>query len=101
VKYSAAGSPVDFTARREHEDVIFTVIDRGIGIPAEAQSRLFDAFFRARNAVNVPGTGLGLVVVRRCVELHGGSISIESAEGRGTTVRVRLPLCRKNQSHPS
>jgi PAS domain S-box-containing protein len=101
VKYSAAGSPVDFTARREHEDVIFTVIDRGIGIPAEAQSRLFDAFFRARNAVNVPGTGLGLVVVRRCVELHGGSISIESAEGRGTMVRVRLPLCRKNQSHPS
>jgi PAS domain S-box-containing protein len=101
VKYSPAGSPVLFTARQEHEDVVFVVSDRGIGIPTEAQSKLFDAFFRARNAVNLPGTGLGLVVVRRCVELHGGTIAIESAEGHGTTVRVRLPLCRQNRSSSS
>jgi PAS domain S-box-containing protein len=97
VKYSPAGSPVRFTARREEEDVLLTVSDRGIGIPTEAQSRLFDAFFRAHNAANVPGTGLGLVVVKRCVELHGGTISIQSSEGQGTTVSVRLPLCRQSQ----
>jgi PAS domain S-box-containing protein len=100
VKYSIAGSLVRFTARREQEDVLFTVIDRGIGIPTEAQSRLFNAFFRANNAAGVPGTGLGLVVVKRCAELHGGTIAIESSEGQGTTVSVKLPLYRKNQRPP-
>jgi two-component system, cell cycle sensor histidine kinase and response regulator CckA len=92
VKYSSEGSPVEFTARRAEANAVFCVRDHGIGIPTEAQAHLFDAFFRARNAADRPGTGLGLVVVRRCVELHGGSIVIESTEGAGTTVHVTLPL---------
>jgi PAS domain S-box-containing protein len=92
VKYSPEGSPVQFTTRRDGAAAIFCVRDRGIGIPIEAQAHLFDAFFRARNAADRPGTGLGLVVVRRCVDLHGGSIVIESTEGAGTTVHVSLPL---------
>jgi len=78
VKYSAPGRPVSFVVRREGEQVVFHVRDEGIGIPKECQSRLFDSFYRAPNAANVPGTGLGLVIVKRCVSLHGGQISIDS-----------------------
>jgi PAS domain S-box-containing protein len=91
-KYSPERSPVHFSARREGVDAVFEVTDHGIGIPAEAQPRLFEAFFRAENVAGRAGTGLGLIIVRRCVELHRGTISIESTEGLGTCVRVRLPL---------
>ncbi len=92
VKYSLPGREVALTARREGNNAVLTVRDRGIGIPESAQARLFEAFFRAPNATTRPGTGLGLVVVKRCVELHHGTISIQSTEGAGTTVQVVLPL---------
>jgi len=98
VKYSPESSVVQFQVRREGEDALFTISDHGIGIPEEAQARLFQAFFRARNASSLPGTGLGLVVVKRCVELQSGTISIQSSEGGGTTVRVKLPLFAASQA---
>jgi signal transduction histidine kinase len=91
-KYSDAGSPVDFELRRSGSEVNFVVRDRGIGIPLEDQPQLFTSFTRARNVGTRPGTGLGLVVVQRCVQLHCGELKLESAVGKGTTVTVILPM---------
>jgi signal transduction histidine kinase len=72
--------------------VRFTVRDHGIGIPSEDQKKLFGTFTRGSNVGERPGTGLGLMIVKRCVELHGGTIELKSAPGKGTTVIVRLPM---------
>lgn len=92
VKYSPEGSTVEFAARREGIDAIFTVRDHGIGIPADDKAKLFEAFHRCSNVGDIPGTGLGLVIVKRCVELHGGTLAVQSEVGQGTTFTVRLPL---------
>ncbi len=92
VKYSPANTPVTFRARREGADAVFEVEDKGIGIPAEDRPRLFEAFHRCGNVGAIPGTGLGLVIVKRCVDLHGGSLGIDSTPGAGTTFTIRLPL---------
>ena len=67
--------------------------DRGMGIPEADQNRVFQRFFRAKNAVSkqYSGTGLGLSIVGRVIELHNGTITLESQEGRGTLFTVRLP----------
>jgi len=91
VKYSEPGHTVELAASRTNGDVVFAVRDRGIGIPAEDRPRLFTSFTRGSNVGQRPGTGLGLVVVHRCVQLHGGSIAVESAVGAGTTITVKLP----------
>jgi signal transduction histidine kinase len=70
----------------------FAVQDHGIGIPADAQPRLFEAFHRAKNVSTIPGTGLGLAIVKKSVELHRGTITYVSAEGQGTTFTVTLPM---------
>lgn len=92
VKYSAAGEPVELALDRDGRDAVFCVRDRGCGIPAADQARLFHAFHRGSNVRHVPGTGLGLVIVQRSVALHGGTIAFTSEEGRGTTFTVRLPI---------
>lgn len=91
-KYSEAGQPVELIVRREGTLALIRIVDRGCGIPADDQKRLFQAFHRGGNVRQVPGTGLGLLIVRRCVELHGGKIQCESLEGKGTTFTVHLPL---------
>jgi len=97
VKYSPAGSKVHFEIERDGDNAVCRIRDHGMGIPEADIERLFSAFYRGRNAGNVPGTGLGLTIVKRCVELHRGKIQVESAVGRGTTVTVRLPLFTTNQ----
>jgi PAS domain S-box-containing protein len=92
VKYSAAGSPVHFSASRDGLHAVFAIRDHGVGIPAKDQQRLFEAFHRAANVTEIPGSGLGLLIAKRCVELHGGSISFTSTEGEGTEFTVRLPV---------
>lgn len=79
-------------AKREGADAVIEVQDRGIGIPEADRGRLFEAFHRATNVGQVPGTGLGLLIVKRCVDLPQGSIGFESVVGEGTTFTVRLPL---------
>ena len=91
-KYSPPGALVQLTVAREKSDAIFTIRDEGIGIPLSDQSRLFEAFHRGSNVGQVAGTGLGLVIVRRCSEIHGGTASVASSEGAGATFTVRLPV---------
>jgi len=83
---------VVFRVRRDGDVAEFVVKDRGIGIPMDDQSRMFDAFQRAGNVGEIPGSGLGLLITKRCVELHGGSIGFESGAGEGTAFTVRLPV---------
>jgi signal transduction histidine kinase len=92
VKYSPPDQRVDFVVQREGDNAICRVTDRGCGIPEADQKRLFQAFHRGSNVRQIPGTGLGLLIVQRCVALHGGEIQFESIEGQGTTFAVRIPL---------
>jgi PAS domain S-box-containing protein len=92
VKYSPAGSPVEFEIERRGNEAICRIRDHGVGIPEQDLSWLFNAFHRGRNVAHLPGTGLGLTIVKRCVELHHGKIRVESSVGKGTTVTVILPV---------
>ena len=94
LKFTPASGRVSVRVSRTGRDAVVEVADTGVGIPAEEQDRLFERFFRSSNATEqaIPGTGLGLTIAKTIVERHEGSIEIESAEGKGTTVRVRLPL---------
>lgn len=102
VKYTRKGG-VRVEVMREEETARIVVADTGIGIPAEEQPRLFQEFFRARNAKEVEehGTGLGLAIVRDLVTRYGGRITIDSAENHGTTVSVLLPLARDPATGPA
>ena len=92
VKYSEPGALVRFEVERDGDDAICTVRDRGIGIAEQDQFNLFQAFHRGGNVGTRPGTGLGLLMVKRCVELHRGQVNLVSKLGEGTTVTVRLPV---------
>lgn len=96
IKYSPSGEAVFVKITREEDSAICSVIDRGIGIPEKDQAHLFEAFNRASNVGDIPGTGLGLVIVKRCVEFHEGTLTLTSSPGQGTTFTVRLPLFRQN-----
>ncbi|MBI5481780.1 MAG: tetratricopeptide repeat protein [Deltaproteobacteria bacterium] len=94
VKYTQPGGLVRVEARSDHREIVIAVRDSGIGIPAAEIPLLFEEFFRASNAraLEREGTGLGLAIVKRIVEAHGGTVSVDSVEGSGTTVTLRLPV---------
>lgn len=92
VKYSPEAAPVTLRLRREGLNISIKVIDHGIGIPEKDRARLFEAFHRCSNVGETPGTGLGLVIVKRCVDLHSGSLQIDSEIGIGSTFSVKLPV---------
>lgn len=91
-KYSDEDKPIFVTIMKQGKAVAFIVRDQGIGIPEEDQKFMFDRFFRASNAGNVQGTGLGLNIVKRYVDLLNGSISFTSELGKGSIFTVKLPL---------
>jgi len=91
VKYSEPGQTVTFHARGTSDGIEFVIQDHGIGIPESEQQQLFVAFRRGSNVGQRPGTGLGLVIVKRCVELHGGVLALTSRPGQGTTATVTRP----------
>lgn len=95
VKYSEPGATVHFAVERNGRDAACVIRDQGIGISEEDQHQLFKAFHRGGNVGTRPGTGLGLLLVKRCADLHGGNVRIESRIGEGTIVTVRLPVFRK------
>jgi signal transduction histidine kinase len=93
-KYTPAGGQLRLQVRALPHAVYVDVQDSGIGMSADEQAQLFTKFFRADNPVTrqVSGTGLGLVITRSLVEMHGGTISVVSAPGEGSTFTVMLPV---------
>jgi two-component system phosphate regulon sensor histidine kinase PhoR len=103
IKFSHDGGRVTIRLRPEGAFVVLSITDTGIGIPADEQQRLFSRFFRSSLAVadEIQGTGLGLTLVQAVVEWHDGNVEIDSVEGQGTTVTVRLPQTPVPESTPS
>ena len=94
IKFTTDGGSVQVRLSSTDEEALIEVVDTGIGIAADDQAQLFERFFRSSEATEraIPGTGLGLTIVKAIVERHEGSIEVESKEGSGTTMRVRLPV---------
>lgn len=92
IKYSPDDGVIHFNLICHPEEVKFSVQDQGIGIPESDKIHLFDSFHRGTNVSNIPGTGLGLAIVKKCVDVYGGTISVETEVGFGTTFFVTLPL---------
>jgi len=92
VKYTPAGGSVSLSAERQGDRVVVVCRDSGIGIPPDALPHLFEEFYRASNAKKShSGTGLGLALVKRIVDLYRGEVRVESVEGRGSTFTILLP----------
>jgi signal transduction histidine kinase len=96
IKYSPNGGPIEVSIRKADatNDILLSVLDYGIGIPAQQQARIFGRFERAENAhdFGIEGTGLGLFLCRELIEWHRGRIWFTSDEGRGSTFFISLPL---------
>lgn len=92
IKYSRQGGTIDVEIDATDTDATFQVRDQGIGIPEGDRSQLFESFRRGSNVGAVPGTGLGLAMVKRSVDRHGGRIKMSSEVGVGTTFIVTIPL---------
>ena len=97
IKFTPEGGRVTVHAAVRGNDAVFEVVDTGGGVSDADRERLFDPFFRSReaNARAVPGTGLGLTITKAIVDAHHGSIEVESAPGAGTTFRVWLPVAER------
>jgi two-component system, sensor histidine kinase and response regulator len=96
VKFTPDGGRVEVRLGSEGGQVVLAVSDTGVGIPAADQERIFERFYRTAivRRQEIPGTGLGLTITKAIVAAHHGTITVESAEGRGSTFTIRLPLLR-------
>jgi PAS domain S-box-containing protein len=100
IKYSPQGGSVVLEIdATDDEQIILQVKDHGIGIPTEEQTQIFEMFYRGNNIENIPGSGLGLSIVKSCVYLHGGEISVQSTLGVGSTFTVKLPWYKSVDSY--
>ncbi|AWW29820.1 hybrid sensor histidine kinase/response regulator [Echinicola strongylocentroti] len=92
VKYSKNKGHVEFAVKVKDDIMVATIQDDGIGIPEKEQSQLFDRFFRAKNVGITEGSGLGLSIVKKCVEVLKGEITVQSKAGKGSTFTVKIPI---------
>lgn len=95
IKFSGEGMPISIDAKSAAAEVEIHVKDKGIGISEEDQEHLFSSFFRASNASNIQGTGLGLHIVKRYIDLMDGEVNLQSRLHEGTTVTIRFPSAKK------
>lgn len=92
VKYAPDAPLIEIKGRTEGEEALVSVKDQGIGIPSDDLPHMCERYFRAENAKGISGSGIGLNICRQFVEMHGGSIALDSTEGQGSTFTVRLPI---------
>jgi signal transduction histidine kinase len=90
IKYTRAGGNVTLSAKAEEEFVRFSISDTGKGIPSKYLPRVFEQFFRVPDQDTETGAGLGLAIVKEIVEAHGGTVGVESQEGKGSTFTFTL-----------
>jgi len=91
LKFSAPDTEVSFDAYMENDNIVFKIKDEGIGIPEQDKAKLFEPFHKGSNVGNLSGTGLGLTIVKRAVDMHQGKIQINSEENKGTEVIIEIP----------
>ena len=99
IKYSPKNTKIQVEFRDNLSQILLQVSDQGIGIPDSDKAHIFTPFFRGSNIGITPGVGLGLSIVKECVDLHGGEIILESEVGGGTTFTVILPLLPSSVTH--
>jgi len=94
MKYSGEGRVIDLRLARANGEAVIEVVDRGIGIAREEQEKIFEQFYRVPTAgtEGIPGTGLGLTLVRHIAEGHRGRVTVRSVPGQGSTFAMYLPL---------
>lgn len=92
VKYSPNNPDIDVICYGAKDRVILKVRDRGLGIDEDDLPNMFSRFFRAKTSSGIVGTGIGLNLAQKLVELHGGTISVESKKNEGSTFTVSLPI---------
>ncbi|MCU0536145.1 MAG: ATP-binding protein [Hydrococcus sp. Prado102] len=95
MKYSPSGGQITLILKGELDFIVFKVKDEGIGIILEDRAKIYEPFYRGQNVDRIVGSGLGLAVIKKCLELQGGEINLESGVGVGTTFTVRIPLKNK------
>jgi PAS domain S-box-containing protein len=95
IKFSPESDHIELRVRRLFSNLEFVIRDFGIGIPEEEQKTIYDPFMRGKNVDNIQGTGLGLPIVKKSVELLNGTLEFESHVGQGTTFTVTIPLTRE------
>jgi signal transduction histidine kinase len=94
IQFTPAGGTITLSAERTADEMLLSVTDTGIGIAPEDQERVFQRFERGDPQARESGTGLGLALVKSLIELHGGSVELESTAGEGTKATCHLPLSR-------
>ena len=94
VKYSGESREIVLRLASQNAHAVIQVTDRGVGIPAKEQARIFEKFYRVPTPENqsIPGTGLGLTLVEHIARSHGGHVEVESTPGKGSTFSIHLPL---------
>ncbi|MFL5739134.1 MAG: ATP-binding protein [Flavisolibacter sp.] len=92
IKFSGEGATIHIHSTVKDGVALISVRDEGIGIPEEDQNHLFSSFFRGKNAINIPGTGLGLHIVKRYLDLLRGEVDLKSELGKGTTITFTIPV---------
>ena len=100
VKFSAPGDTIEVRASEDDAALLLEVADTGAGIPADEIGQVWQELARGRAARRLPGTGIGLALVRVIVTRHGGQVAIRSREGQGTVVSVRLPVPDRARTAP-
>jgi signal transduction histidine kinase len=103
VRYTPEGGTLAIEVLEDRADAVIRVTDDGVGIPLEAQARLFERFYRVDRARSRDrgGTGLGLAIVKHVTELHQGTVEVESELGRGSTFTVRIPAAARAEPRPA
>jgi len=101
IKYAPHAPEIDIVGYRQADDVIISVSDHGIGIDKNELNRIGERFFRAKTSTGIAGTGIGLNLVKMLLELHEGSIAIDSEKGGGSTFSVRLPISGPEKKVPT
>jgi signal transduction histidine kinase len=94
VKYSGESRKIELRLHQEDGHAVIQVVDRGVGVPLQEQSRIFEKFYRVQTPENllIPGTGLGLTLVEHIAKAHGWRVQVESTPGKGSTFSLRIPL---------
>ena len=92
LKFTAPGDTVEIRAQEEGRNVVIEVADTGRGIPNDEQNRIWEELYRGRGSRNIPGSGLGLPLVKNIIKKHGGYVDLRSKPDQGSVFRLHLPL---------